>query len=148
MLHFETFNCNLCATAFRNMYNMVGFVKPFNFRCETSFTKIRTAFYFRNDRSGDTTSWNHFVKPVRGAVAHKFQLKVSTCNSGFTYCSARASPWLILKVQLPVIWALWRLKTISKICSRNPGLFWIGAEQPLFLILRLLFQCKSKGLWR
>ena len=63
LLHVETFSWNLCATALRNMFQQAlhrvtwsvswNFL---NFRCETSFTKSRTAFYFcngRNDRTGD-----------------------------------------------------------------------------------------------
>ena len=66
----------------------------FDFRWETTFTKRRSAFYFcnsRNDRISDKneilTVEHHFVKIVRGAVAHKFQLKYSTCNSRFTMSS-------------------------------------------------------------
>ena len=63
LLHVETFSCNLCATALRNMFQLalhrVTLSVSWNFLnscCETSFTKSRTAFYFcngRNDRSGD-----------------------------------------------------------------------------------------------
>ena len=48
---------------------------------------VSTSATVRNGRSGEktrvspcnTTSWNLFCR----AVAHKFQLKVSTCNGGF-----------------------------------------------------------------
>ena len=98
LLHVETFSWKLCATEMRKMFQqslhrvtwLVSWIF-FNFCCETSFTKSRTAFYFcnsRNDRSGDKnasfTVSHHFVKLVRNAVAHKFQLKVSMCNSRFT----------------------------------------------------------------
>ena len=63
LLHVETFSWNLCATALRNMFQQALHRVTWsvswnllNFRCETSFTKSRTASYFcngRNDRSGD-----------------------------------------------------------------------------------------------
>ena len=97
LLHVETFSWNLCATALRNMFQQALHVTGsvswnfLNIRCETSFTTSRTAFYFCNgcnDRSGDknesSTVQHHFVKLVCNAVAHMFQLKVSTSNSGLT----------------------------------------------------------------
>ena len=63
LLHVETFSWNLCATVLRNMFQQALHRETWsvswnflNFRCETSFTKSRTASYFcnsRNDRSGD-----------------------------------------------------------------------------------------------
>ena len=66
--------------------NMVGFVKPFRTSVARQVSRkvepLSTSATARNGRSGEK---HHFVNLNSFAVAHKFQLKVSTYNGGLTY---------------------------------------------------------------
>ena len=71
--------------------NMVGFVKLFRTSVARQVSRkvepLSTSAMARNGRSGEKQEF-HRVTPLREtglfAVAHKFQLKVSTCNGGLT----------------------------------------------------------------
>ena len=71
--------------------NMVGIVKLFQLPLREKFhekveplpTSATVATIGLVTKTRVSPCKHHFLKLVRGAVAHKFQLKVSTCNSGF-----------------------------------------------------------------
>ena len=66
-LHVETFSWNLCATALWNkfqqaLHRVTWSWNFLNFRCETSFTKSRTAFYFCNGSQEGQNTVAHGLK--------------------------------------------------------------------------------------